>query len=168
VPALRSFALATLLIVGGCAAPSGQAPSLAPRTAEAIDPRLPVDQPTAAQAVDPALAARLANLVGQARSGEAAFVVAAGQAERLAAAAGAREGEAWVIAQQALSAAIAAREPTTKALGDIDGIAAAALAAQGGIAPASLAAINAAAAEVAAIDRRQAQAIDSLQRRLGG
>jgi hypothetical protein len=157
-----------MLAVSGCAAPSGPAPSLAPRAAEAIDPRVPVGTATVQRAVDPALASRLAELVSQARSGEAAFVAAAGEAQRLAAAAGPREGEAWVIAQQALSAAIAARGPTARALGDIDGIAADALATQGGIAPENLAAINAAAAEVAEIDRRQARVIDTLQRRLGG
>ena len=47
--------------------------------------------------------------------------------ERLARAAGSPQGESWVAAQQALSAAQAARGPTTRALGDIDGLAAAAL-----------------------------------------
>ncbi|MGI8611319.1 MAG: hypothetical protein ACR2KH_03450, partial [Sphingomicrobium sp.] len=73
-----------------------------------------------------------------------------------------------VVAQQAVSAAVAARGPTTRALGDIDALAAAALAGQGGIAPTDLAAIEAAAAEVAAIDRRHSQMIDALQARLGG
>ena len=111
---------------------------------------------------NPALAARLAELVGQARSGEGAFVVAAGEAERLAAIAGPPQSEGWVVAQEALSAAVAARAPTTRALGDIDGIAAAALANQGGLAPADLTAIDAAAAEVGAIDQRQAQVVDGL------
>ena len=110
----------------------------------------------------------MAELVGQAQGGESAFAVAAGEAQRLAAAAGAPQSETWVIAQEALSAAVAARAPTTQALGDIDGIAAAALAKQGGMASADLAAIEAASAEVGAIDRRQSQAIDALQKRLGG
>jgi hypothetical protein len=67
-----------------------------------------------------------------------------------------------------VSAAVAARAPTTRALGDIDALAAAALARQGGIAPADLRAIEAAAAQVGVIDRRQAQVIDALQSRLGG
>jgi hypothetical protein len=111
---------------------------------------------------------RLAQLVGQAQSGEAGFAAASANAQRLAATAGSPQSEAWVVAQEALSAAVAARAPTTQALGDIDGIAAAALATKGGIAPADLNAIEAAAAEVRAIDRRQAEIIDSLQRRLGG
>nr|MBA3511606.1 hypothetical protein [Sphingomonas sp.] len=79
-----------------------------------------------------------------------------------------RQSESWVVAQQALSAAVAARGPTTRALGDIDALAASALARQGGIAPADLAAIEAAAAQVGALDRRHSQTIDALQARLGG
>ena len=141
---------------------------LAPRSAEAIDPRVPVVSAAVQRPVDPALAERLAVLIRQARSGDSAFVVAAGQAQRLVASAGAPQTESWVVAQQAVSAAVAARAPTTLALGDIDGIAAAALAKHGGIAPADLAAIDAAAGEVGAIDRRQAQAIEALHASLGG
>jgi hypothetical protein len=107
-------------------------------------------------------------LIGQARSGETAFAAAATDAQRLALAAGPPQSETWVIAQQALSVAAAARTPTTKALGDIDGMAAAAVDTKGGIAPSDLTAIEAAAAEVRAIDQSQAEIIDSLQKRLGG
>jgi hypothetical protein len=72
-----------------------------------------------------------------------------------------------VAAQQALTAAIAARGPTTNALGDIDTIGATALQTQGGIAPNDLAAIKSAGAEVGAIDQRQAARIKSIQDRLG-
>jgi hypothetical protein len=168
MPHARSAAFAAIFAVAGCAVPPGPAPSLAPRAAEKIDPRAPVVVATVQLPVDPALASRLAELVGQARSGESAFVVAAGQAQRLAAAAGPPQGETWVVAQQALSTAVAARAPTTRALGDIDGLAEAEVAKHGGIAPADLAAIEAASSEVGAIDRRQAQVIDELQARLGG
>ena len=167
MPHARLLLVAIAFAIAGCAAPAGPAPSLAPRSAEAIDPRAPVAGSTVQRPADPALSARLAELVGLARQGETAFVTAAGEARRLAAAAGPPRTESWVIAQQAVSAAVAARAPTTRALGDIDGIAAAALARQGGIAPADLAAIEAAAAQVGAIDRRQAQALDALQARLG-
>ena len=103
-----------------------------------------------------------------AQQGDGAFAAASAEARRLAAAAGAAQSESWVVAQQAVSAAVAARAPTTRALGDIDAIAASALARQGSIAPADLRAIEEAAAEVGAIDRRQAQTIDALQARLGG
>ncbi|WP_309661530.1 hypothetical protein [Sphingomonas sp.] len=156
------------LASAGCAAPSGPAPSLAHRAAEAIDPRVPVVAATTAQPADPALSVRLADLVGRARAGESAFAAAAGEAQRLASPAGAPQSETWIVAQEALSAAVAARAPTTQALGDIDAIAAAALAAKGGIDPGDLSAIEAAAAEVGAINQRQAEIIDSLQNRLGG
>ncbi len=160
--------LAVIFAIAGCTVPGGPAPSLAPRSAEAIDPRVPVGGGTAQGPADSALAARLAELIRQARGGESAFVVAAGEAARLAASAGAPQSESWVVAQQALSAAVAARAATTRALGDIDGIASAALVRQGGIAPADLVAIEAASAEVGAIDRRQAQTVAALQARLGG
>ena len=129
---------------------------------------MPVGDGAVQRPVDAALAARLAELVGLARQGDNAFAAAGGEAQRLAASAGAPQSESWVVAQQALSAAVAARGPTARALGDIDALAAAALVKRGGIAPADLAAIEGAAAKVGAIDRRQAGTIDALQRRLGG
>ena len=154
--------------MAGCAAPSGPLPSLAPRAAEAIDPRVPVSAAITPQAANSALTIRLAELVSRAHNGEAAFTAAAGEAERLASAAGAPQSEGWIVAQEALTVALAARAPTSHALGDIDGLAAAALESKGGIAPADLAAIEAAAAEVGAINQRQAEIIDALQKRLGG
>jgi hypothetical protein len=168
MPRVRSWIFVFAFAATGCASTSGPVPSLAPRAAEAIDPRVPVLTATTPQPASPALAVRLEELVGQARSGEGAFAVAAGEAQRLAAAAGPPQSETWVVAQEALSAAVAARAPTTKALGDIDGIAAAALESRGGMARADLAAVEAAAAEVGAINQRQTQIIDELQKRLGG
>jgi hypothetical protein len=109
----------------------------------------------------------LAALVDQARGGAAAFDSAAAAAERLAAVAGAPQSESWIAAQEALTAAIAARRPTATALGDIDELGATALQAQGGLAPNDLAAIDRAAAEVASLDQRQAERVAAIQRRLG-
>jgi hypothetical protein len=114
-----------------------------------------------------ALASRLGELVAEARSGDVAFESAASEAERLAAAAGAPQSEGWIAAQEALSAAAAARGPTVSALGDIDALGANALQTQGGIAPNDLAAIKSAGAEVGAIDQRQADRIKAIQARLG-
>ena len=165
----RPAAFLAILAIGPCSTPpGGPVPSLAPRAAETIDPRVPVGDGAVQLPVDAALASRLADLVALARQGDSAFAAAAGEAERLAASAGAPQSESWVVAQQAVSAAVAARGPTTRALGDIDALAAAALVRRGGIAPADLAAIEGAAAQVGAIDRRQAGTIDALQRRLGG
>jgi hypothetical protein len=117
--------------------------------------------------VSASLAARLAELVAQARSGNAVFDPLADQAEQLAAAAGAPQTETWIAAQQALSAAVEARGATVQALGDIDAIGANMLQTQQGLAPADLAAIQTAAAEAGAIDQRQAGRISAIQRRLG-
>ena len=154
------------MLLASCAAPLANTPSLAPRAAEALDPRLPVGGEVVIGPADPALEARLAELVRLARLGDNAFVVAAAEAERLAAGAGGPQSEAWVVAQQALSVAVAARGQTTRAMGDIDEIAATRIADQRGIAPGNLAAIRSAAAEVSAIDRRQSERIDRLQARL--
>ncbi len=164
----RFFAFFASLALAGCTSVVGPGPSLAPRSAESIDPRIPVVSSVVQRPVDPALAARLAGLVRAARQGEGAFAVDAGQAQRLTAAAGAPQSESWIVAQQALSAAVAARAPTTRALADVDAIAAEALARQRGIAPADLAAIEAAAGEIGVIARRQAETIDGMQARLGG
>jgi hypothetical protein len=117
--------------------------------------------------VRPALAAQLAALVDQARGGEAAFGPAAAEAERLASAAGAPQSESWIAAQEALSAAIAARRPTAIAQGDIDALGATALQTQGGIAPNDLKAIQTAAGEVASIAKAQTDRIDAIKTRLG-
>ena len=168
MPSRRALPLAATFAIAGCAAPPGPVPSLVPRTAEAIDPRLPVVASGARRPADWALVARLAELTALARDGDSAFAAAAGEAQRLATAAGPPQSESWVVAQQAVSAAGAARGPPPRALGDIAALAAAALVRRGGIAPADLAAIESAAAEVGAIDRRQSRTIDTLQARLGG
>jgi hypothetical protein len=161
-PLLFSF-----LALGACASPGGPYPSLQPRPAEAIDPRVAVERPMNDRPVTPALASRLAELVTQAHSGDTAFQPAAAEAQRLANAAGAAQSEGWVSAQEALTAAIAARNQTSSALADIDALGANRLQEQGGLAPNDLAAIEKAGAEVGAIDQRQADQIKAIQGRLG-
>ena len=164
---MRRSALLPIIALSACSAPGGPYPSLQPRAAEAIDPRVPVVRPVNDRPATPSLVERLSGLLGAARSGDSAFDGAASQAERLAAAAGAPQSEGWVAAEEALTAAIAARKPTAQALGDIDALAASELQAQGGIAPNDLAAIKHAQAEVGALDARQAARIDTMQKRLG-
>lgn len=156
-----------MILPGACAAPGGPYPSLQPRAAEAIDPRVPVERPINDRPVAPALAAKLAEAVRQARGASGAFDSAADLAEKAAANAGAARGEGWIAAQEALSGAIAARKPVVSALADVDAIGAQALQVQGGLAPSDLAAIQAAATEIGALDRAQAARIDAIQRRLG-
>jgi hypothetical protein len=164
---MRRALILTSVALGACAPVGGPFPSLQPRAAEAIDPRVPVVRPMNDRPVDPALAARLAALVSQAREGDAAFQPAAANADRVTQNAGAPQSEAWIAAQEAVSAAIAARGPTARALADIDAIGAVALQTNRGIAPNDLAAIQSAAAEVGALDGRQAERIKALQQRLG-
>ena len=156
----------TLTALSACAGPNAP-PSLMPRAAEKIDPRLPVERPINDRPVNSALAAKLTALVAQARSGDAAFAPAAAEAERLASVAGPAQSESWVAAQVALTAAIAARTPTATALGDIDTLGAEKLQTQGGLAPADLAAVKAAGEEVGAIDQRQAERVAAIKARLG-
>lgn len=164
---MRRVALLSILALGACSAPGGPYPSLQPRPAEAIDPRLPVVRPINDRPASASLTTRLSALIDAARRGNAAFDSAASEAERLAANAGAPQSEGWIAAQEALTAAIAARKPTATALGDIDALAASALQANGGLAPNDLAAIKSAQAEAGALDARQAARIDAIQKQLG-
>jgi len=88
-------------------------------------------------------------------------------AEKAVAAAGGPQSEGWIVAQQALSAAIAARAPVTRAAADLDSSGAERIQKLGGIAAADLKAIDAASAKVRAIDEREAALIKGLQDRLG-
>lgn len=164
---MRQPLLAMLLLLGACSSPGGPYPSLRPRAAEAIDPRVEPVRAMNDRPVAPALAAQLASLVAEARSGDLAFGPAMSEAESLAASAGAPQSESWITAQQALSAAIAARRPTALALADIDALGAIKLETQGGLAPNDLKAIQAAAAAVTAIARGQTDRIDAIKKRLG-
>jgi hypothetical protein len=128
---------------------------------------VPVVRPVNDRPVGASLANRLAELVDQAQSGDAGFRPLAEQSERLAADAGEARSDSWVVAHEALSAAVAARAPTARALGDIDALGASMLQTQSGLAPNDLAAIRQAGAEVYAIDQRQAERIAAIQRRLG-
>jgi hypothetical protein len=89
------------------------------------------------------------------------------QAERLARSAGAAQSESWISAQQALSAAAAARAVTTRALADIDEIAADQLEQQRTLSPSDLAAVQDAAQAAGAIDRAQHARLASVSRQLG-
>lgn len=164
---MRKLLLPVIPLIAACSHVGGPYPSLAPRAAETIDPREDVVRPINERPVSAALASHLEALVAQARSGEADFAPAAANAERLAAAAGPRQSESWIAAQEALSAAIAARRPTAMALADIDGLATGALQSQGGIAPNDLAAIDKAALKVEAIAAGQTARVRAIQQRLG-
>lgn len=163
---VRSVVLFALLLAACSTTPSGREPSLAPRAAEAIDPRVPIPNEVVAGPADPALLSRIGELMGQVRSGDAAFRTAARNAETLAAAAGPAQSESWIVAQEALSGLVAARGTVSKAIADLDALASARLAASGGILPGDLAAIHAATSEAGAIGAQEAAVVDRLQARL--
>ena len=154
--------LISLVAVAGCAMPTSPEPSLAPRAAEAIDPRLPIpDQPPSGP-VDAALAERLQVLVAAARGGVPQFEARQAVADRLAAGAGPMASESWVAAQQALSLLVEQYGITARAAADIDKLAGDRLDGQHWIQPADRNAISAAAEEVGAISASQSAAIERL------
>ncbi len=156
-----------MLVLTGCSSAGGPYPSLRPRTAEAIDPRVQPVRPINDRPVAAGLAGQLADLVAEARAGDIAFEPVVSRAEQLTSVAGAPQSEGWISAQEALSTAIAARSPTANAEADIDTISATAIQKNGGIAPNDLKAIRDAAAEVATIARGQTERIDAMKKRLG-
>ena len=164
---MRNLLLISAALLSACASRGGPYPSLQPRAAERIDPRVPITKPINNRPASAVLTARLASLVEEARSGDGTFSKAAADAERLASSAGMPRTEGWIAAQEALTAAVAARKPTATALGDIDEIGATALQTHGGIAPNDLAAIERAASEVAELDQVQANRIKAIQIKLG-
>ena len=165
----RPLALASLVaaLASACVGPTGDIPSLQTRAAEGIDPRLPVERPLNDRPADPALMAQLSALVAEARAGEPRFEAAIDFARRAANSAGAPQSEGWIVAQEALSAAVEARGAAAVALASIDSIGAALLARQGGLAPSDKQAIEDAAEIAGAIARRQAEAISAIQAELG-
>ncbi|MDQ3075034.1 MAG: hypothetical protein M3Q88_05425, partial [Pseudomonadota bacterium] len=101
------------------------------------------------------------------RGATAEFDQLARRAEALAAAAGPRESESWVAAQQALSALGAQHGVTTNAAATIDAVAADQIDQTRWLVPAMRAAIEAAAAEVRAINDTQRAAIARIGARIG-
>lgn len=164
---MRSLAVSLVLALAACSSPRvGPEPSLAPRPAEAIDPRVPVPGDIPAGTVDAALARQLDELVAQIRAGAPAFDAQEAEATRLAAGAGPESSESWVAAQQALSRLVEQFGNTTRAAADIDALASARLEGKHWIAPADQAAIAAAASTVAAISEPQAAAIARIREQL--
>ena len=159
---MRSFAFPLVTLVAACSAPSGE-PSLFPRPAEAIDPRVPVPEPAISTQTSAGLVTKLDSLVAQAIAGDEAFRPLADNARQLAGGAGEKGSESWVVAQQALSAAVAARGPVTRAVAEIDALGAQRIKSLGGIGAADLDAIQSAAARVAEIDDREAASISASQ-----
>jgi hypothetical protein len=160
---MRGSILMLMGLLAACSTSAVQAPSLAHRPAESIDPRVPVPEPHVSTVASAALVSQLNALVAQAVTGDENFRPLADKAEELAGAAGERGSESWVVAEQALTVAVAARTPVAGAVGDIDALGASRVQQLGGIAAADLKAINEAGARVAEIDDREAATIARLQ-----
>ena len=163
---MKRLAFLAILFAAACTTAPMQEPSLAPRAAEAIDPRLPIPDTVPTGPVDATLAARLGELVDAVRAGTSAFETQEAQAARLASAAGPMASESWIAAQQALSVLIDRYGVTTRAAADIDALASSKLEGQHWIRPADQQAIGSAAAEVAAISNAQHASIERLKDQL--
>jgi len=159
-PRIALLAALSGALLGGCVT-EGPFPSLAPRP----DERLAIEEPVREAPVvadDPALQARVAALLGEARQGERAFEADHGAAARAAARAGATGSDSWIDAQQALSRVEAARGRTTGAAADLHQLA---LARAGeAISAADRQALDDAVAEVDRIVAGQQARIDRLAR----
>ena len=154
--------LPLLLLAAGCIAAEADPPSLGPRAIEGV-----LDEPAraiapVASADDPALAARIGELVAEAEAGDARFAEQLPAAEQAVsrAAGSVAESEAWIVAQVELSALEGARSPTTTALGALDEIFAR-QAIDG--APAETEALSTARERVAALYEGQAERFSALQ-----
>ena len=163
---MKRLAYLAILFVTACSTAPTREPSLAPRAAEAIDPRLPIPDTVPVGPVDASLAARLQELVDAARAGTSEFDTREAQAVRLASAAGPMASESWIAAQQALSVLIERYGATTKSAADIDALASNRIEGQHWIRPADQQAIAVAAAEVSAISNSQAASIARLKEQL--
>ena len=165
---MRRFAPAlalSLLLLGGCASVT-DAPSLGRRPAEAIDPRLPILDRSAALPADPALAAALRRIADPAFAQGRTVDAAIARAEALAGSAGAPGSESWISAQQALSAGVAAQEPVTRAIGAFDEAVAERIRSGARLVPQDLAAIRAIADDLSRLDERQRTALAAVRVRL--
>jgi len=85
---MRALPILLLTMLSACASPETNAPSLAPRAAEAIDPRVPVPDPVISMTPAAGLVDQLNKLVAQALAGDQAFQTLIARAEELASAAG--------------------------------------------------------------------------------
>jgi hypothetical protein len=157
--------LSGLFLLSACG-PRVNAPSLAPRAIEKQPIDLPAAEGEPMTPADPALAGRIAPLVAAAHEGDRAFARQRIETEAaIAKAAGtAQGGEAWIVAQQSLSALDATRAPVRDAVASIEAIRSEpANAARG-----NRVAIEDAAGTIEAVDDAEASVVAALGAKLGG
>ena len=162
---LLPLAAAGLALLSGCG-PQVHAPSLAPRPVEKLPIQLPAEASEPAVPTDPDLAARINPLMAQAQAGDQAFARQRVETEAaVARAVGAEQGgEAWIAAQQALSALDTARGPVRDASASIDAMRAEPANAGSG----NRAAIDVAAKAIELLDDAEAAVVAALTAKLGG
>jgi hypothetical protein len=161
-PRRIAFAGLAAALLAGCVS-QGPFPSLAPRPAESEDWTGEPARAAPAVADDPALRARIAALLDEARAGARDFDADFGPAERAAAQAGAEGSDSWIEAQQAISRLEAAGARTGEALAGLHQLR---LEREGRpTSAADLAASDAAIAAAEAIAARQQRRTDRLSRR---
>jgi hypothetical protein len=156
---------AAALSLAGCGA-QVSAPSLMPRAVE----KQPIDMPVtdaieADTPVDPALRAKIAEQLAAGQAGDRAFAAQRAETEKaVARAAGAAQGsEPWIAAQEAVTALTALRAPVRDAAAAIDAL----RDDPANAAPGNRAAIDAAAAEMTALETKEADAVAALNKALG-
>ncbi len=172
-PALPGlYAMLAALTLAGCASDTTNYPSLARRPAERLaeQPPQPV-APATTIATDPALPARLAKLVDEARAAHSRFGERRPGAERAIAAGGgaAMGSDGWSIASVALADLESARSEAMVPLADLDQMLAAKLVSDGSNGDSGDgAAIAAARSQVSQLIAEEDRVLAGLQGRLGG
>jgi hypothetical protein len=159
---MRVLALLLILPLAGCAS-DGAGPSLAKRAIEMRSMDEPVQAVTPTPPADQQLAVRIAEVLARAREGQKAFSALLSPAREAAAAAGPEGSEAWIRAQQLVSAAERARAPSTASLAELDELIPTRLA-QG--TEAGLAELQAANAQVAEMVEQQQAELNRLRESL--
>jgi hypothetical protein len=155
---------AAAVLAGGCASQDGDFPSLAQRPAEREYAAEQMAPPKVRPPLpdDPAVAVRSDAFVAAARENEGAFARAYETAAAAAARAGAAGSDSWVIAQEAVSRAVAAQAPVTRLVGELADYQAA-RGRQTPISPGDIARLQATNAEVQRIVDSQAERLRRLE-----
>ncbi|MEO8618764.1 MAG: hypothetical protein ABI412_05305 [Sphingomicrobium sp.] len=159
---MKVLALILAVLLAACSNTTATTPSLARRSAEAIDPRVPVNADVLGDPADPALEAEVAGLLGKARSSAADFDAAVPRVRALAGSAGPVQSESWIAAQAALSELDRLRAPAAAAAADLDQMRAERARSGQPILAADLALLEGAAAELRAINERLAGTLDAV------
>ena len=158
---MKASCILLAALLAGCVS-QGPFPSLAPRPGEREDWTEEPVRAAPAVADDPALRARIAAPLEEARQGAREFDADLAPAERAAAHAGAEGSDSWIEAQQAISRVEAAQARTGEALTELHQLR---LDRAGQpTSAADLAALDAAIRDLEAITDRQQQRLDRLSR----